>query len=564
MLTLLISLQRLAGDLFVEYILAKTGPANKSHNPMTDRQRAIAICRAFWNMFKQETAAAIFKAAREYIDEQRAMSFEEQRDMVSVGTREEALQILMKHPDPLSHGAHRYLIRIFTKNAKDVRHGLPVDPTSDTRTISRTRLIRELYDRTVTAKKTTPSAPFFKNSFAYSLFPKLCERIPFIGGRDKDPIQSATFCTEVFSEALEASSITFIPWFISKQGRRTRASRPASVTAWIRVNDPNYRPQVIDVDAILTAPQDLVIAHSSQAATNAHTEDAQEPWSVAGLTLSQLTQFVNKSVPPIEFSWERAKFGCSITEVAPPDDPRHKEVQWYYRWVHMHFSMRNPVHRLALWTAFIVSRMVPQIFFSVNARDAPLHLPKGTTNEPDDIRHALQSMPLYPRDGKGIKDPVPYITITTTLIVALWDPASLLRQRMETHRQGQYGTGNAWAIKHSMCNCCAAEISLNRANLIYLLLQTGGKGLLSPLLARLNIIDPTSRIFQHPPHYRTNYTLRTPEDVRALAEEFFNLLRSDDEYATFRAVSRIAGSQTAINLANKGEFVYPRNYEGEM
>ena len=100
-------------------------------------------------------------------------------------------------------------------------------------------------------------------------------------------------------------------------------------------------------------------------------------------------------------------------------------------------------------------------------------------------------------------------------------------------------------------------------NLIYLLLQTGGKGLLSPLLARLNIIDPTSRIFQHPPHYRTNYTLRSPIELRELADEFFTLLQSDDEYSTFRAVSRIAGYDTAVYLAKKGEFVFPRNYEGD-
>jgi hypothetical protein len=168
------------------------------------------------------------------------------------------------------------------------------------------------------------------------------------------------------------------------------------------------------------------------------------------ITLSDIATYVDKVIGPDEFNWEKTGFGLPLEDVAPPTSDNYNETQWVYKWVFDHFDLRRPIHRLALWLAFIVSKIVPTLFFSPTTSRLP-SLPSGIGDNSECIRLALQSMPLYNRDNKkGHKDPVPYISIVTCVAIALWDNDSPMRQKLLTPRRGRAGTGDGWTEKHSM------------------------------------------------------------------------------------------------------------------
>jgi hypothetical protein len=87
------------------------------------------------------------------------------------------------------------------------------------------------------------------------------------------------------------------------------------------------------------------------------------------------------------------------------------------------------------------------------------------------------------------------------------------------------------------------------------------KGLQPAFLARVNIVNPTSLIFRSSAHYKIAYNIRSSEEVESLAHKFFHILHSDEEYRIFRAVALLVGTQSAVAMAEAGQFTYPQNLD---
>jgi hypothetical protein len=85
------------------------------------------------------------------------------------------------------------------------------------------------------------------------------------------------------------------------------------------------------------------------------------------------------------------------------------------------------------------------------------------------------------------------------------------------------------------------------------------KGLYGAFLSRINIVNPTPKVFQAPNKYGINWTLKSTEQVIAMHDKFVQLARQQENYGPFRAVASLVGVQSAVQLARMGEYEYPRN-----
>jgi hypothetical protein len=418
----------------------------------TDLERAEKICKFFWGIVQTETTSTIFRNIQQSISAQKLLPATALVEYNPVTVRKKALSRLQAHSEPLSRASYETLLQVVIELAKDIPHGLPSNP--DLPACSCDSLVDKLYTRRVEKENLRPCAPFFKKSFAYVLLGRICAKLPFIAGAENTPVVARALCIRLLVSALKSANLVYLPWYCQGPRNATRSDRAADFHTWIVLNQPGPVHQSVSLSASMKlTPEGRVLAQASIAAISAWGEDPTATWNFNYSSLEDLSLFLSKAIPPLDFNWKYARFKGTMEDVAfNPSNFQSLETEVIYKWVFLNIDIRKPIHRLAVWLAAIVGRMLPNVFFSAN-NSTKLSLPSNTPNNPTAITAALQSFHLTSRNQKGHKDPKPYITIATVVFIALWDAESPLRKYLADDRLSYEKTkfGEKWTNKHSEC-----------------------------------------------------------------------------------------------------------------
>lgn len=159
-------------------------------------------------------------------------------------------------------------------------------------------------------------------------------------------------------------------------------------------------------------------------------------WLIAGISLNDMPKYINKTVTPSDF----------ILSFASIDTYNNKESKGYYVyqhyvWLFSIINLKNPVHRLILWTARIFASMGPLL-----APDSKF--PQPLCASQDDFINATKATPLLEPPGrKGVKAVAPIVILFTGMALGLLYPNSPISKHL-TSGSSKESLGEPWTSKH--------------------------------------------------------------------------------------------------------------------
>jgi hypothetical protein len=237
------------------------------------------------------------------------------------------------------------------------------------------------------------------------------------------------FVLDAFTHVLAVLGIHNVPWSPPPTGGRGRASHKPTIGFWMNLGS-------------LTKPDErltnLLLGESSidqQAALRgvqaSRHEDHNIPYSLLDTRWSEISIFFDKTSLPSEWSLDAA----NIREPGL--------VKETYEYVQTSYNPQSHLHQIAVLVAFLICKMVPCIFTPTSKS------PESVAKSHDEgrIQAAVRNTPwvMNPSNRKGSSAQLPFLTMFSTFIIALYDRQSPLRKYMKEH---QGSMGQEWTRKH--------------------------------------------------------------------------------------------------------------------
>jgi hypothetical protein len=276
------------------------------------------------------------------------------------------------------------------------------------------------------ASNNKPVPPLIKGGyFAYALPLALSHMKPYA----PSSMGLSEFFIQVFAFMLKKLEIHFLPW--KCPGPNTHL---VQAEWWMLISCPNgpSSPSIVMLNGNcnnLTAEE-----AGATAAQGVADRTPSAPLSVP-TNLLQMGAFWKKTCLPKDWDLEHA----SLHATRAYED--HLYVPETYEYVMKIYDGTKWKHHMALVWAIFFSHVLPYISF-----DKPKTYPK--TSNPKDITQTVRNLPwVQPKSQfrRGVTAPKPYITMTSTMIIALMDPDSPLSKRASNC---QNALGDPWTGKH--------------------------------------------------------------------------------------------------------------------
>lgn len=365
-----------------------------------------------------------------------AGSYEDKVSMTERGKeREKYLKEWLAMEMPLSYGERdevgpfRTLVQALAVAEKDIEDGLP---NWTKNAFSRTDFVNLLLGMSAPSSPKLLSAPVLKDGAFFPILKEVHHNLISLSMQDT-PSSQHTFITRCFLRAIDRLKIHFIPNHLPQHSHAWGPRRRKVVfNAWAQLGLPESR-----LDPPLP-PSRCLPSSSHQAATVALTDalasDSNLDWHAKEISISNLHTVLHCTHLPLDFA--------SISFV------KEDYVNDTYAWVREFYDGTKPSHHLALIVGFIASAFAPTLFMPANDPSLNLKTRFAGAHTESQVRDLYNSIDWVSRDKKGMKDRSIFLAMFTTYVIALYEPASPLRQHIAS--SVKKGQGDPWTNKHSM------------------------------------------------------------------------------------------------------------------
>jgi len=344
-------------------------------------------------------------------------------------TRKRAIAAWKVIQEPLAYGERgsatdtatmAALLKAILVGGAAMRAGLPL---ATRKTISYTEFAQRLYN--IGIWKEAIKAPVIKKSAFQAILPIAIQYMT----RYCSVQRQSTFITDIFSDISRRMRIHFIPWSNAKPGQQGRPSEQPTITQWVTLcREPeDARPQ--RVSHVRSVVEDSLVGSLATSAS-----DRNAGWTCLE-SLSKLGNLKPKAELPEEWGLQNASLSA-LDEFAYVSDT--------YQYVQDTYNGGTWWHRMALLWAIMFSKVVPNIFFDKEEIKAIQNGPDHSTEITSKIR-AL-SWVSTEAARKGNTEPIPFVTMMSTYIIAMLDRKSPLRRYAASNADSM---GKGWTKKHS-------------------------------------------------------------------------------------------------------------------
>ena len=336
--------------------------------------------------------------------------------------RDMALKLWRRQEHPLAYDndAYQQLVDAVSSDRDNLRYGLPASTIGQK---SVTWFAHETLD-SATKSGTRIHPPFWKGGRALSVFRVVINESAKLFQTDLKPgsdfhhLMKAMIC-----RALTTNKIYNIPWSPNPTRMAGRPSTTVVHSVWVNLGKSASLSLTTNTNARISALDGV----TQQAISN----DTRAEWSCGGISLRNLAEILPKTCLPREWdvgsmTWSQASNASYVKET--------------YIWVKEHYDGTKHLHKLALVYAIIFSKCIPRVCNEVKPHDI---LPSADSTPI--VRQCAWASPKDP-NRKGMKDPIPFIIMMTTFIIALYEETSPLRTYMNSHKGSM---GDPWTKKHS-------------------------------------------------------------------------------------------------------------------
>jgi hypothetical protein len=233
------------------------------------------------------------------------------------------------------------------------------------------------------------------------------------------------FVIDIFQRSIIEFKIRFFPAQMAKSSSMGRPCTKPIFNSWGNLGEPDKK---LNSGKRSSTPP---IVHPAKIASyNAMGGDTNVGWNANKLSFGKLKNFLNKMTLPSDYTLP------SRSTIAPYVDET-------YDWVRDNYDGTKPLHHLALLTSIIVSStLLPNMFIPEEAKALFIN---ATTEH--DVRRIYDNLEWKDKKKGGQTERCFFISMFTTLIIALYEEKSPLRRHMAA--SSRQALGSAWTTKHS-------------------------------------------------------------------------------------------------------------------
>ncbi len=334
--------------------------------------------------------------------------------------------------------SYYHLIRALIADKDLLPLGLPKGTVA---TMSRKNFVKEMLHQ---ATKSKPAAPLLKKGPLLPLIQDASKEIARLCSiLQATPQDKQSWTMDALLFAVQDAQILFAPWIPLPNTHGGRPASKPSHLAWISFSTPPPPNTISSSSHLLRIdPAEVLTSQLSALSQRTQSDDANGHWSAVEIRLCDLPSIFHKTVPPDEWCIFYVTQAQQI--YGPKGTAADSLVSETYTWAFNVFDMNNPVHRLALYTSIIVSKMLPNIFNPFAGPRVPAPPLAKTATVPEILR-SVREVDLcdVPRNGHG--EAAPFIFMVTMYCIAWTYQESPLRKYV----RNSSGFGEPWANKHS-------------------------------------------------------------------------------------------------------------------
>jgi hypothetical protein len=323
------------------------------------------------------------------------------------------------------------LMRLVRAIVDDIDVALPRLPQATPPQITRRNFASLVYQMCKPGSKSRVKAPLrSKGSMVHIL--RVAIDLMIKMSSTKGEREQEQFIVTAFTRILETLKIDNVPWGgVVVEDGHTRRTNKLSIEQWMnlgKASDPKA-PTMLDI-----GPQGKRNLRAIKEAERLVDVDVNSHYTMLDKRWDQIVVYLDKTILPDDWSTTHGSLSG-----------QEEYINATYHWVQMNYNGNKPVHQLALLAGFILAKMVPKVFQEGTVTPAYL---QGATDEKK-ITEGARNLKWTSRSGrKGHSTAEPFLTMFSTLVIALYEPLSPLRQYMETHENA---LGAVWTSKHGEC-----------------------------------------------------------------------------------------------------------------
>lgn len=339
----------------------------------------------------------------------------------------------------------------------------------------------------VTARR---KPPFISGGTARAVFVVAIDEVKKCAQRAAIPEDDiSTYISQAIIFVSNHLRISHIPWNKDPQ-QGHRPSNQVMHNVWVSLGSTSTAQP--DLRQILLTRTESTHIRALRVSEKLINDDPSGDWSALSVRLQNFYSILHKSAPPIEFTIKNASLDTTT-------DP----IRDVYNYVFNSYNGTRPLHQLALFSAFVFAGLAPNVY-------PPKDFQKPVPSSPSLLKSYIRRLDWVSRPPKkGASKRACFIVVATVFIIAYLDPASPLRNLLNTNPEA----AGPWHSKHSKTAHVPILPFSNRSFFL------GAKGLTPLALCRLGLAHPiASRIMS---------SARWSEDVSFLNDSQISAVHHD-------------------------------------
>lgn len=382
---------------------------------MMVREKTTRICNLVIEMLVEETLRDVLGELQEEIEEQIQSGGTNNHERAHGKDRRVALGDWANTAQPFSYNSPTLsaLLRAITRDPKQASLELPRGGPP----MTYSQICDMLYNCGRTGRGIHVKAPLRAGGI---IIPILKLSVPamlrVLGGKESEARQ---VILTAFREALHKNGVHYLPYSLRA------GSTTISHHLWVSLGGKDSRRPALP-DRYLTEGEKQQ-RQIEKVIVQMRDEDANGSWNIGDVM--KLPTYLNRAVRPAEWSLEHASVHVRNDTV----------VSRVYHWVDDNLDMTQPLHQLAVFVGVMFTYATPYISIK---KDVKI-IAQGEKSF-HDIFKDLPWERTNKRDARGTVAGLPYLTMISTLIIALYEPTSPLRIRLDN----QEGMSPEWTTKH--------------------------------------------------------------------------------------------------------------------
>ena len=418
----------------INYFLAVDPPSGYPGSLSSHEKRAMHIADIAFMALLDDTRLLVSEGVRRDISRrilEASSPKARNSEMTRADAREKHLKLWLAMDMPLTykHGQRgeievfNTLLQAVVSVEEDIKGGLP---NWQSNAMSPSEFVTLLLNMSSPSSPAPLSPPVLRDGSFLPILKEAHRSLLCLSEKSTSSNQRA-FVSHHFSEALVRLKIHFVPYHLPQTGARGAPRKKTVYNSWIQLGRRESRLDLpLPPSQPLPSPsqQAVAIAHSNALATASNAD-----WYVKRISMVDLHTIMNFIRLPSDFALISGAKGQYVDDT--------------YAWVRDVYDGTKPAHHLALIVAIVASSFLPTLFLPVDSTLKPRFAGALTVSQ---VRDIYDSIPWVARTKKGMTDKSIFVAMFTTFIIALYEPASPLRQHMKSSPKN--GLGNPWTDKH--------------------------------------------------------------------------------------------------------------------